>query len=68
MKATIEYELPDEIDDLKQALRANEVLAAVHDFSQYLRSQEKYLEPEERDNILQIRERWFNTLGEFLEY
>ena len=67
MKATLEFDLPEEHDEAEAALNAMRVLADVHEFGEYLRSQEKYVEPENRDDIHKIRAAWFGIMGDWLE-
>ncbi len=66
MKAILEFTLPEEAAEHMQAVRAGDVMAALWEFDQYLRSQERHLEPEQRDDIVGARRTWLETMGEFL--
>lgn len=64
MKATLEF---DDMHDLRIAIDAPRLRAAMWEFGEYLRSQEKYVEPADRDDTVAVRRMWFATLGSLLE-
>lgn len=67
MKATLEFTLPDERPEFLRAVRAPDAFRAVAEFGEYLRSQEKYTEPAQRDDLVTIRANWFAAFGDLLE-
>jgi len=67
MKAILTFNLPDDQDEFRSASRAGEAFAALWKFNEYLRDQEKYVEPEHRDDLAAVRRRWFSTAGDLLE-
>ena len=67
MKVTLEFTLPDEEHELQLALDARDLHLAAYEFGEYLRSQYKYVEPDARDDLAEIRERWFQIMGDLLE-
>ena len=67
MKAHLEFDLPDDEDSFKLAMRAPEMHSALEEFSNYLRGQEKYVEPAERDDLLAVRRMWYEVMEGLLE-
>jgi hypothetical protein len=58
----------DEVSEARRALRATECLCELHDFSNFLRSIDKYEDLTEAESALigRIRDRFGSTLGDFL--
>ena len=67
MKATLEFTLPDEAHAHLLAIRSGELYAALCEFGEYLRSQEKYVEPEDRDDLIKVRRMWFEVVGDLMD-
>jgi hypothetical protein len=66
MKATLEFNLPEEREEFEIALRAGKLQAALSEFENFLRAQLKYGElPEaEYKRVEMIREKYFELIGE----
>lgn len=62
MKATLEFTLPDDAEEYRLASGAGAMYAVLHAFAEYLRAQEKWVEPEYRDEIPIIRARFYDEL------
>ena len=56
MKATIEFELPDDAMQLERCLKVNELDLAVHDFYYDLRNREKHSDtiPEDWQEVIDL--------------
>ena len=67
MRATLEFTLPDDERDFRQAVRAPDAFRAIAEFSAYLREQWKYTEPDDRAGLVAIRDEWFRCMGDLLE-
>lgn len=67
MKATLEFTLPDEQHEFMQASRAGEAFLALEEFGEYLRAQEKYVDPAERDDISAVRRQWYEIMDGLLD-
>lgn len=67
MKAILTFNLPDEQEEFRQASQAGEAFRALEEFGEYLRSQEKYVDPDKRDSLLEIRQTWFGIMRDLLE-
>lgn len=65
MKATLSFTLPEEEPEFRQAACAGRYSAALSDISEYLRGQERHIEAENRDSIIDARERFYEILAEF---
>lgn len=67
-KATLEFQLPEEREEFDQSVRAGELAAAVHDFSEWLRSRWKYggIDGDALAECQRIREEFHRVLGEWL--
>ena len=70
MKAILEYSIPEEADEFEMAMNAGAVGAALHEFSEHLRSLIKYPEGKvtkaQLDERERIRETFYEIMGEFL--
>lgn len=58
MKAILEFNLPEDQEDLDRANAALSLCSFIYDFDQYLRGQYKYAE--KPDDIEKIREKWYD--------
>lgn len=69
MKATLSFSLPEEKQDLENALAVNSILADMDDFSNYLRNEYKYnsdkYTPEQFQVLTEIREKFYELLGKY---
>ncbi len=64
MKLTLTFDLPKEREEADLALHAPKLDAALRTYGEYLRAQIKYVEPEERDDIVKARERFYQVIAE----
>lgn len=64
MKAILEFTLPDEAEEYRLANQAGAMHAALWEIGEYLRSQYKYVDSDQRDDILAIRARYYAILDE----
>jgi hypothetical protein len=68
MKATLEFNLPEDQDDFQKASRANDLHYAIWEFDQWLRSQTKYapdtMSKDSYDAYDDCRERLYQFLNE----
>ena len=62
MIATLTFTLPEDAEDFRLANQAGAMSAALTSFDEYLRGQAKYVEPEARDDIYAIRERFWEEM------
>ena len=54
MKAILQFELPEEVNEHKRAVQAPDVLSVVYDLDRWLRNEIKYGQrPEEEERALQ---------------
>jgi hypothetical protein len=68
MKATIEFDLPEEIDDYKIYNMAREMHSMIWDFSQHMRSESKWNESltDDQDKYLDVlREKFYDLVNEY---
>lgn len=66
MKATLEFNLPDDQDDFRDAVNGQKWTLVIWDFDQHLRSQIKYndnLSPEEYKIYEEIRDLLWEKIG-----
>lgn len=68
MRATLSFNLPDEQETYDIHVKAMDMSIAVEEFGNYLRSEYKYKEhTEEVAKFLEeVREKWFEVMGEVL--
>ncbi len=62
MKATLEFNLPEDEVEFAYAAHGNVAFSAIEEFGEYLRGQEKHGDPP--DDIHKIRQRWYEAIGE----
>lgn len=60
MKATLEFNLPEDAAEFTYAVHSNIAFLAIEEFGEYLRGQEKYGDPPA--DIHEIRRRWFEVM------
>lgn len=63
MRVVLEFTLPEDNDDFRNAREGTELRAALLGIDCYLRTQTKHVEPDERDDIYAIRERFYEELS-----
>jgi hypothetical protein len=64
MKAVLEFTLPEDEDEYRLANQARAMHSALWELGEYLRSQYKHTEPEQRDDIVAMRGRFYAILEE----
>jgi len=67
MKGILAFNLPEDSAEFTRASRAGEAFAAIEAFGEYLRGQVKHLGPAERDDMVAVREAWFEAMGDLLD-
>ena len=67
MKAILEFNLPEDAYEFHRAAKANFAFNAIEEFNTYLRGQDKYVEPAERDDIVAVRRMWHEVMEGLLE-
>jgi len=63
VKATLEFTLPEDAVEFRQASSAGDTMAALREFAEYLRGQHKHADPP--DDVHAIRERFYSTLADY---
>lgn len=68
MKATLEFNLPDDQDQFELATNALKWMSFVHEYAEYLRTEYKYNEHKYTDEqykvLEQVREKFYEMLDE----
>ena len=64
MKAVLEFTLPDDAVEYRLASQAGAMHLVLCEFMEYLRSQCKYVDPEQRDDLVGVRATLFAMLDE----
>jgi hypothetical protein len=67
MKTILEFNLPDDSEELINAQNANKYLGVITDFSDYLRNEFKYKTKKERDSAEKMKDKWFEIISSYDE-
>ena len=67
MKGILAFNLPEDQAEFTRASRAGDAFLAIEAFGAYLRGQEEHLDPEQRDDMVAVREAWFEAMGDLLD-
>ena len=64
MKKIVEFNWPEDKDEYQIYDKATDFYLALTDFAEYLRTQNKYIEPKKQDKIDKVREKFYEILNE----